>query len=430
MFKTLFLRNVALLVAVVLAGFLLAAIMTMVLVVRPQTGRIADVSAAMIDVLSLAMEEMPESGRRNILESLNREGRIRILPAHDVPPDGSGYPTALERVFMRALASRLATHDEFVWKIGEDRRLWVRIALGGTPYWVSVMSPGVSGPLTNLMIGLAVAFVVALFGGLVIQRRIDRPLRRLAAGVESYDGYQKRIKLDEDAPEEIAAVARAFNRMTRRLDEAEKDRALMLAGVSHDLRTPLARLRLSLEMLAGRDPELDASAGRQVDQIERMLRQFLDFGRGGDDEEPTLTDVGAVVAGSIDDAGLAGQVAINVSAGLSAELRVATIRRAVTNLLVNAGRFGAPPISINAFADGATLAIEVCDQGPGIDPGEIERLSRPFARGDVARGGEGTGLGLAIVERAARVHDGTLSFARTPCGFCARLALPQTTAGS
>ena len=129
-------------------------------------------------------------------------------------------------------------------------------------YWVSISAPRLGGPLVSLFSTMFAAFLVATVGGIILQRRLDRPLRNLARGVENYDPGADHSMLPEEGPQEIAAVAHAFNRMTRRLTEQEAERALMLAGVSHDLRTPLARLRLSLEMMRGHDAGLEEKIGR------------------------------------------------------------------------------------------------------------------------------------------------------------------------
>jgi two-component system osmolarity sensor histidine kinase EnvZ len=216
--------------------------------------------------------------------------------------------------------------------------------------------------------------------------------------------------------------------MTERLTGQEAERAVMLGGVSHDLRTPLTRLRLCLEMMHGSDAELEATALRQVDWIETMLAQFLDFARGFDAEPLVACDIAELIAQVAADHGQAA-VQIDVQQGLGAILRPNAVARAINNIVTNALRHGAPPVRIEARQYGNRLHIAVSDGGPGIDLAHAQDLARPFARGDAARSGEGAGLGLAIAERVAAAHGGSLGFGRSAGRFTVLLEIshPQAT---
>lgn len=427
MFRRLFHRNVALLVAVVLAGQLLAGFLVMTLVIRPQVIRVAAVTADMVTALSQAMRDMDPARQAALIDGINRAGSMAVRPAADVPSDGPRFPTMVERQFTLTLASRLHMQDELVWRTDKGGRLWFLLRMGQRDYWVSITPPRQRGALASLMLASFVAFVIAIACGLALQRRIDRPLRQLARSVDGYRADGTQPPLDVSGPAEVAAVAGALNRMTARIAGQEAERALMLAGVSHDLRTPLTRLRLSLEMLRGQDEELEGTALRQVDRIEAMLTQFLDFGRGFENEAPVPTDVAGLLAHAAADAGLAGtvlpDVAPNVATGLVFTLRPQAVARAVANLLSNAARHGMAPIRMDAVLEEGALRITVSDAGAGIAPTAGEQMLRPFARGDSARGGEGTGLGLAIVSRVAAAHNGTVTFGRRNGRFAITLLL-------
>lgn len=423
MFRRLFHRNVALLVAVVLTGQLLAGFLVMTLVIRPQVIRVAAVTADMVTALSQAMREMDPARQAALIDGINRAGSMAVRPAADVPSDGPRFPTMVERQFTLTLASRLHMQDELVWRTDTGGRLWFLLRMGQGDYWVSITPPRQRGALASLMLASFVAFVIAIACGLALQRRIDRPLRQLAQSVDGYRADGTQPQLDVSGPEEVAAVAGALNRMTARIAGQEAERALMLAGVSHDLRTPLTRLRLSLEMLRGQDEELEDTALRQVDRIEAMLTQFLDFGRGFENEAPVPTDVAGLLARAVVDAGLVGTVTPDVAPGLAFALRPQAVARAVGNLLSNAARHGVAPIMMDAAVQAGALRITVSDAGAGIAPTAGEQMLRPFARGDSARGGEGTGLGLAIVSRVAAAHDGTVTFGRRNGRFAVTLLL-------
>lgn len=424
MFRRLLHRNIALMVGVVLAGQLIAGFLVMGLVVRPQVTRVANVTADMIGALSDAMERLTPTERSLVIMSVNAGDSMAVRPVADVPPDGPRFPTFVERQFIRVLAQRLSAQEVLIWRTDHDGRLWFRLHIGGGAYWVSVMPPRQGGALAALTLAFVVAFLVSVACGLALQRRIDKPLRRLAGSLQDFrtDGTQPPI--DEGGPEEVAALASALNRMSERIAGQEADRALMLAGVSHDLRTPLTKLRLMLELMQGYDPELESGAVRQVERIETMLAQFLDFARGFESEALRRVDVGALLHDVVVRAELSDDVEVAVPVSLQEVLRPQAVARAVENLLVNAMRHGAAPVILSAAAQDGALAIRISDGGGGFDPAMAEAIVRPFARGDSARGGQGTGLGLAIARRVATAHGGQLRFARHAGRFDATLELP------
>lgn len=409
MFNRLIYRNIALLVGVVLAGQVLAGGLVLLLVIRPQVDRVANVTSEAIGALSMAMAEIPAERRSALLESINRQGGMAIRPAADAPSDGIRFPSFVERQFIRALADRMTTQERLDWRTDREGRLWVRLQLSGSDYWISVTPRHTRGAFASLVLAFCTAFVVAVVSGLALQRRLDLPLRRLALAVDGYTPDTVPQPLDTSGPQEVAAVATALNRMTQRLAEQDAERAVMLGGVSHDLRTPLTRLRLCLEMMHCDDSELEMTALRQVDRIEVMLGQFLDFARGFDAEPPTTCDIARLVEQVAADHGQSA-VKVEVEPGLTAPVRRNAVVRAIDNIVTNALRHGAPPVQIAAWHSGGMLHIAISDGGPGIDPNRAQELIRPFARGDAARSREGAGLGLAIAERVAAAHGGRLAF--------------------
>ncbi|MEH6756072.1 MAG: ATP-binding protein [Parasphingorhabdus sp.] len=414
-------RNIRLLVGVVLAGQLLAGAMVLVLVLRPQTIRVADISAHMLNTVSLVMQDQPPAERARIVQNINDDASISLRRASDPPgADGRAFPNFLERMFMRALAQRLSSQDAIQWRTDAERHLWMEVDLGGEPYWVNITPPRIAGPLLSLFIAMLIAFLVAVAGGLLLQRRLDRPLRALVRGVASYVPGSSPPRIIIDGPQEITDVAHAFNDMANRIDTHEQERTMMLAGVSHDLRTPLARLRLSVEMMPHDDEVLRESAHRQIEQIDHMLGQFLDYARSGGDEAPQPVYLCDLLATAAQDAGMA-DVSIDAEPDLTFMLRPFAIRRAIKNLLENAGRYGVPPVSLRARKGPAELVIEIIDQGAGFDPAMTEHFCKPFTKVDTARSKQGTGLGLAIAHGLIEREGGGLTFSRSELGFVARI---------
>jgi two-component system osmolarity sensor histidine kinase EnvZ len=230
--------------------------------------------------------------------------------------------------------------------------------------------------------------------------------------------------LPESGAHELRTVAAAFNRMATNLEGMERERAMVLAGISHDLRTPLSRLRLALEM-SGADSQATDAMISDIDEIDAIIGQFLDFARGTN-ERKEENDLGALLGELAEHYARIGKdvrlIAHPVPPFPFARMAV---RRAITNLIDNALRYAAEPVEVEAVVRNDAIAVDVRDQGPGIPPNEVERLKRPFTRLDDSRAGAGgSGLGLAIVERTALAHGGSLELLpRSPRGLIARLIL-------
>jgi len=219
-------------------------------------------------------------------------------------------------------------------------------------------------------------------------------------------------------------VTAAFNRMATNLESMERDRAMVLAGISHDLRTPLSRLRLALEMI-GADSRTPSAMIADIDEIDAIIGQFLDFARGTN-EQKQKNDLDVLLDEIAEHYARIGKdvrlIAHEVPPFPFARMAV---RRAITNLIDNALRYAGEPIEVEALQREEAVAVEVRDQGPGIPANEVERLKRPFTRLDDSRAGSGgSGLGLAIVERTALAHGGRLELVpRSPRGLIGRLIL-------
>lgn len=425
MFSWLANRRIWLLVGVALAGQLLAGMLVMRLVIWPQADRVAQNTALLINGMSEAMAELPPDRRAKMVHDLGERG-FKVRALNDPPADGPRFPSMVERRFLQSFADGLQRQDRLVWLTDRERSLWIKLDLGGEPYWVSLTSAGTKfGALGSLTLSLLASFVVAAIGGIVLQWRVDGPMRELTAKVDAYQPGETSELPDTTGPVEIKRVARAFNRLAGRIAEQDEQRGVMLAGISHDLRTPLAKVRLSLAMERGIAPETAEMVDRQLDRIEAMLNQFLDFGRCGGSEAPVRVDL-AKLAGEV--IALQDVPATINSTGDPVVLgQKLALQRSLSNLVGNAQRYGAPPfrIDIRGSADKVELAMQ--DAGPGIASDRLAEVARPFVRGDVARTGPaGTGLGLAIVEGVARAHGGTLRLENVDGGgLRATLCLPR-----
>ncbi len=242
---------------------------------------------------------------------------------------------------------------------------------------------------------------------LTLVRQLNRPLKRLQDAANSYSRNGTAPYLETNhGPQEIREVNQAFNHMIYTLDQTERDRRIMLAGISHDLRTPLTRIRLSAEMMPD-DDFLKEGLIYDVEDMDAILNQFISFMRDGSDEEPQDTDINMLLQELIiqfkplDIRFTPQQLPVIQARSLS-------LKRLIGNLINNAKRYGAEPIEISAQADDEQLLISVADHGEGIPADKIADLMQPFVRGNDARTVQGSGLGLAIVKRIVDIHEGQL----------------------
>jgi two-component system, OmpR family, osmolarity sensor histidine kinase EnvZ len=425
MLKSLRSRNVALLVAVLLVCQLLSSVLIWVLAIRPQAERVAGILARNVSAISMTLEILPEAGRKNLIERINKDGAIRIVDGRQVPPEDRGAPTLVERLFMRAFVKEMAGSGSVLWQGGRNGQLWVRIDVGEDAYWISSERPKGWSPTGAMLASFVLALALAASVGIVLQRRLARPLQAFAQAANKLGAYEHPAPLSTEGPKEIASVAQAFNHMVTRLANQETERTFMLAGISHDLRTPLAKLRLAMALNKDRDPETEALIARQFDQIDIMLSQFLDFARGIENEKPQTIDVRALLQNVIE---LSRNEDVQIECD-AIEMRghPIALSRALINLLANAAKYGKAPIRLSATQSISHIHISVRDSGPGVPEELMATIDRPFVRAAVARPSNGgTGLGLAIVQHVAKAHGGRLELSNIKTGgFQAQIIIPR-----
>jgi signal transduction histidine kinase len=279
---------------------------------------------------------------------------------------------------------------------------------------------------------LVILVGAVLAASLVAVRWVTRPLSTLATAAEKLGEDINRAPLAVTGPTEVRRAARAFNNMQSRLARFINDRTRILAAMSHDLKTPLTRLRLRTEMIE--DPELAAKFGKDVDEMESMITQTLDFMRDAAAAEPAQpVNVMGLLESLQQDYHDAGQ-GFEIRGGLSQPVsgRPRALRRCLSNLLDNAIRYGRRA-SIEVEERAREIAIRVLDEGPGIPEAELERAFEPFVRGESSRSREtgGTGLGLGIARNIARAHGGDVTLGNRPGGGLeATLTLPRASDGA
>lgn len=366
-----------------------------------------------------------EQSRERIAEAAG----VQRVVADEVPP--SEYHWPYTEIFQRQMQLELGADTEVRVRIQPQTAIWVRAPSLG-PDWLQV--PLYAYPLRGQRIWSVLGWFLGIgllstAAAWIFVSQLNLPLKRLVYAARQI-GKGRRVRLPiSDTPSEMTEVYRAFNQMAEDVEQAGRERELMLAGVSHDLRTPLTRLRLSLELMPN-DTELTDDMVRDIEDMNAILDQFLAFVRDGSDEPLESLDLGELVREVVAPYNQHGeQVRLCVEPMPPLPLRRVSIKRLLVNLIENALRYGGHGVEVAAHVSGDSSApyvvLSVLDRGTGIDPQELGEIFNPFIRGDRARGGQGAGLGLAIVKRIASQHGGVIELRnREGGGLEARVSLP------
>ena len=357
---------------------------------------------------------------------------LQLVAEHDVPVGEQHWPYS--DIFSEQMCAELGDDTRVRIRAQTPPSLWVHAPSLG-PDWIRV--PLYPHPLRGQRVWNLVAWFLGIgllstAAAWILVRQLSAPLKRLVIAARLFgQGRSVRLPVDVDTASEMAEVYRAFNQMTDDVEQAGRERELMLAGVSHDLRTPLTRLRLSLELLDS-DNELTCDMVRDIEDMNAILDQFLAFIRDGRDEPMEECDLNEFIRSVVAPYIQQGHpVRLCLEPMPSLQVRKVSMKRMLVNLLENALRYGEEGIEVAASVvnteNSTHIAISVLDRGTGLNPEDLQRIFNPFYRGDQARGGQGAGLGLAIVQRIAAQHGGNVELHnRAGGGLEATVCLPIT----
>ncbi|MEF1226164.1 two-component system sensor histidine kinase EnvZ [Vibrio fortis] len=363
--------------------------------------------------------------------------RQRVLEQLGVTVHTKDSETAGE--FYHAVAIDLMS-EEMTKELGSETE--VRLILGAESYvlWMDIAQlPNslIRIPLSELQEedfaplfrnSLIMALLI-IAGGWLFIRLQNRPLIALEKAAKGVGRGDIPPPLPVQGAQEIRSVTRAFNQMSKGIQELEEDRALLMAGISHDLRTPLTRIRLATEMMSPEDSYLAEGIISDTEECNEIISQFMDYLKPVDRnsfQAVFLEDIAGEVASS------EGGYEVEIETDLASNMKPAlgnpiAIKRAISNLVVNALRYGNGWVKVTTgmTADNKLAWVTVEDNGPGIPQDQISKLFEPFTRGDTARGSEGTGLGLAIVKRIVSQHQGAVVVNnRSQGGLKAQISFP------
>ena len=312
---------------------------------------------------------------------------------------------------------------------GNPYKFWVRPPQA-SDIWITVPMTGIGQPgISPLTTYLIVIGVLSVVGGWIFVRRLNRPLQALSKAAIAVGKGEIPKPLKEEGTSEIIEVTRTFNQMATGIQQLEDDRALLTAGISHDLRTPLTRIRLASEMMPEEQDWIKEGIIHDIEDMNDIIDQFTDYVRKDRSEKTEPTDINDLIHDAVQARHIEGHhsIELDVEPVPIIKLRRVAIKRVLDNLIENAFRYGSDTIVISSVFDNINQVVifSIRDYGAGIPEGEISTLFQPFTQGDKARGSVGSGLGLAIVKRAIDIHEGKIELTNHPKGgLVASVSLP------
>jgi two-component system, OmpR family, osmolarity sensor histidine kinase EnvZ len=434
--RSLFWRSALLIGSLLLVSQVVLSIVFYVFVQRPRLDFAQDLTLIYLDNVRTALIALPPTAREKFLNDVDSSADLRITREFPKPEATAISKQPLVRVFMRELQERLPKGERVITQEMPFPALWVSLLVEGESYWIVVRLSKIRIDSNTAWVALfVISLSLAVVGGVLIHRSLNQPLAKLQSFAVAIGRGERPKAVDVDGPQEVANLSRAFNRMVQDLDSMDADRRLMLAGISHDLRTPVTRLLLALEVNGEQlDAQIFDRMLANLRELDSSLTQFLDFARSESEEsvsQANLCDIANECTANFESHGHA--IALRgeqVRAHANARVRPQAIMRALTNLVENSLKYSRGEIEIEVVAangvDGPALIVR--DRGTLLQSADFERLRKPFVRMNEARGGPaGTGLGLAIVERIANLHNAILRFnTRDGGGLEVCIVFPQS----
>ena len=391
----------------------------------PRGEQIAAQVVSIVTITRAALTHSAPALRRELLLDLASSQGIRVYTREDDDITRALPDNALTDVIEENVRIRLGTETQFAGYVNNIRGFWVSFRIEDDDYWLMMDRGRIERASGVQWLGwITVTLILSLVGAVFISRLINQPLANLSSAARAIARGKKPAPLPEKGPAEIREANQSFNQMVHDLQQVESDRAVILAGISHDLRTPIARMLLEVEMAQLSDA---ARQGMQSDlgQMEAIIGQFLDYARPTEPGRFMVIDLSALLQQIVQET--ARHTDVNITTAIDASLIVSgnptDIARVMHNLIENARRYGKATgktlteLSIAATRQDDDIVITIADQGSGLPSDQIAHLLRPFTRMDSARGqANGAGLGLAIVDRIVQRHNGRLEISNREGG--------------
>ncbi len=414
------------LLALLLAGGIAAWLQTLrALELEPRAVQAAQQTAGLVNLARAALRQADGINRVALIKSLTAQEATKVTPRE---PQDRWEDYGVDRFTRRVseeLQSALGPDAVVARSVNGTPGMWVGFSIDRDLYWLQA-DAGQARPInrSTWLIWIGISLMATLVGSVAIASLINRPLKQLSFAASRIRDGDLDSRLDENTlTSEIREVNKGFNRMARELARVEEDRAVMLAGISHDLRTPLARLRLETEMSVY-DEEAKRNMALDIDQLDAIIDKFMDYARPG---ETQLRPVSVAQLIDREAAVFRDPSQVRIQTRVAPELEVLAdeteLGRVFLNLFENARRYGrgtytgVAEVSVSSVKTGPWAIVSVRDHGPGVAPEKLPQLTTPFFRGDAARtAATGAGLGLAIVDKAMHRMGGSLELANAPDG--------------
>lgn len=404
----------------------------------PRAAQMAQRVVTTVSITRSALIYAPPSVRPSLLLDLATKESLRVQPREPTDVLEPLPPTNYWNHVAEGIRQHLGSQTVTMWTVNNAPGVWVSFHINEDQYWLVFDREQLFLTAGREWLGWGItALLLALLGAAISVRFVNQPLAQLAKVAQQLARGETPSPLPEKGPAEIRDMNIAFNRMARDLRQNEADREIMLAGISHDLRTPLARMRLEIEMSHVSDEAREA-IDDDLAQIDHSIGQLMEYARPAGIVPEKGVDVSRVLQDLFErerphTESQGGELAANIEPSLYARISANDLKRVVSNLIENARRYGRSPsddrvrIELRARQLGSILQIDVQDEGTGIAQTDVQRLLRPFSRGESARTGvSGAGLGLAIVERLiGQVGGKFLLISHPPEGLIARIEIPK-----
>lgn len=396
----------------------------------PLSKRYADDFAAVIVSAAHSLQSLPENMHAELRRQLLLDHGIIV--AEETGELSSGSEDVIYQTYFHDALARRAGQDLAIYESGTSSLIWVDVPAHGKLFRLGFDGKRLRVQLPIvLLLALVAGALLTLAASLMEVRRVVEPLDHLSDMAKKVGRGLRPERVPEEGPEEIAALAAAFNQMSADLRQMSENRTVMIAGLSHDLRTPLTRLSLAVEMLNEEaDGDLVRRIRRDLDTMNNLIGQFVQFSQGIEDECPVQLDLRQILGSLANDLRIEGAV-LHLHRNDPPCVYYAdpiALERVLTNLMRNAVHYGdGEPIDVTLHCAASGVSIEISDRGPGIPPDQVDAVFRPFHRLEIARNTRtgGSGLGLAIAQQLAVKHGWTIRLLpREGGGTIARLELP------
>ncbi|CAH2773757.1 MAG: Osmolarity sensory histidine kinase EnvZ [uncultured Paraburkholderia sp.] len=409
---------IALLIAVSLAAWFQS---FRVIEREPRAQRVALQLVAIVKLTRTALLYSDPDLRRALLQDLESNEGVRVYPRETTDKFKLQPDESLNRLIEHDIRGRLGDDTVIAQSVNDIPGVWISFKIDDDDYWVALDRDQLDNATGLQWAGWGVfALALSLFGAAFITSLVNRPFARLAMAARKVGSGQSPEPLPERGMGVAAETNRSFNQMVRDLEQLEADRALMLAGISHDLRTPLARLRLETEMSPSDQSTKDAMVD-DIEQMDMIIGRFLDYARPVQ-RVPEPVDLSVIASELAERMQSENSMRLITRLAPSAVIEADEIdmRRVVGNLLENARKYGLsdgiPHVILETRVSHSRVELSVVDEGPGIPEDQLALVTRPFYRVNSARTqANGTGLGMAIVQRLVGRYRGALRLRnRTP----------------